>query len=99
MKKRKIDLGDEPIPIPDRCPGMKDCKELMDWDSFTGFCDTSSWIYCEQMKEQSKKYKRKPREWKLVQKLGGISMSTRKVCNHFEEGNQDKKNVGKDTPG
>jgi len=57
---------------PKRCPIMSECKEDVDWDTFEGFCNTESWIFCEHTEELAKKYKRKPYEWKLVKELGGF---------------------------
>lgn len=55
--------------IPEKCPKMKTCEKKVDFTDYELLCNDELWIYCEKNKLELSKYKRKPREWKLVEKL------------------------------
>lgn len=57
---------------PERCPQMGDCEAEVTYLEWDGFCNSSLWIRCENLKEKyKKKYCGKPRIWMLVDKLDG----------------------------
>jgi len=51
--------------IPERCPLVQKCEELVDESWFQYRCNSRDWIYClpPRVREQAEKYYKKPREW------------------------------------
>jgi len=49
---------------------MDICEKGVDLSEYAA-CNSEMWIYCEKNEKELEKYLRKPREWKLIEKLEG----------------------------
>ena len=56
-------MRDKKFRVPEKCPLIEKCMELVDEDEFRTMCLSSMWVYCEAAKEGALKYKKRPVEW------------------------------------
>jgi hypothetical protein len=51
--------------IPEKCPMLQECEELVDKNWFQYRCSSRDWIYClpPKVREHNKEHYKKPREW------------------------------------
>ena len=52
--------------VPEECPLLKECKNLMYEHDYEILCSTEAWIYCDSAESEAVKYMKKPSEWKKL---------------------------------
>jgi len=50
--------------VPEKCPLIDKCMELVFKEEYEDMCLTSLWAYCEAAKDEVLKYKKRPVDWK-----------------------------------
>ena len=55
----------EYVEVPDQCPRLEKCTDLVSKDEFDGVCDSPSWVHCPtaEASGEASKFKKPPGVW------------------------------------